>query len=83
MDEILCSAEDDFKSFVDPNEVVSETPHRCSNCSKLFFKGNVGVDGKVTVKCPRCHTTNIFTINTPPKNFQDRLYLNRRKNYPR
>lgn len=86
MDEvILNSAEEDFKSFVDIVEPakrttkidIPETPHRCTKCSKLFFNGNVGEDGKVTVKCSRCGAINVFTIHTPAQNIQDVVYRNR------
>lgn len=82
MDSSIVSALEDFKDFnADESKEIAETPHRCKKCSKLFFKGSVGEDGRVTVKCGRCGTVNVFTIHTDPQNFQDKIYINRRYRY--
>lgn len=63
------------------NNQVSNKPHRCVGCNRLLFKGEIGTDGVVNVKCGRCGTMNEFTPNLDePKNFQDRVYLNKVNN---
>jgi len=58
------------------------TPHRCTNCERLLFKGNVGADGNVQVKCGRCGTLNIFKVreaSDPMATVQDKVYRNRQR----
>lgn len=85
--EELITAEDDFKDLIFDNEIkslpasnkVGETPHRCDNCGRLLFKGEVGANGKVEIKC-RCGTLNTFKVHKlddPNVNFQDKILHNR------
>lgn len=62
-------------------EEVAETPHRCDNCNRLLFKGEIGEGGIVQVKCGKCGTVNTFKINMISENFQDRIYKNRQYRY--
>lgn len=84
------TAEDDFKDLfpgtdivqppeVKTNGVIGETPHRCTNCDRLLFKGVVGENGKVSIKC-KCGTMNTFKVHhlhDPNVNFQDKILHNR------
>lgn len=59
-------------------EALPQTPHRCVGCNRLLFKGAVGLDGTVSVKCGRCHTMNVFKANIQtPENFQDKIIANK------
>lgn len=56
---------------------IPETPHRCTECNRLLFKGKVGEGGIVEVKCGKCGTLNTFRVHDISENFQDRIYKNR------
>lgn len=84
-DDEIVSPEEDFKSFgmqqsvIHDLEAIGETPHRCPVCGKLLFRGAIGENGVVNIKC-RCGTMNTFKVhdkNDPMVNFQDKIYHNR------
>lgn len=60
---------------------IPETPHRCEECNRLLFKGEVGVGGIVEVKCGKCGTLNTFRVHMIAENFQDHVYKNRAHRY--
>lgn len=60
---------------------IPETPHRCEECNRLMFKGEVGDGGIVQIKCGKCGTMNTFRVHTIAENFQDRVYHNRAHRY--